>query len=91
MPGCRVRDLRYLRQSVDYRIHVGEGDTTSLLMALAACLLGYGEVDLWLQREAKNPRSGIKTEDNPYKRWIEDHSGEEYQAVVKVGIDACCN
>ena len=81
----------FLRRSVDYRIYVREGDAASLLMALAACLLGYGEVGLWLQSEAKRPRSGIKIEDNPYKRWIEDYSGEGYQAAVKVGIGACCN
>ena len=86
--GCEI--FLVLRQSVDYRIHVGEGDTTSLLMALAACLLGYGEVGLWLQREATRPRSGIKIQDNPYKGWIEDYSGEGYQTAVKVGIGACC-
>ena len=58
-------------------------------MALAACLLGYGEIGLWLQREAKRPGSWVKFEDNPYKRWIEDYSGESYQAAVKVGIGAC--
>jgi hydroxymethylpyrimidine/phosphomethylpyrimidine kinase len=55
-------------------------------MALAVCLLGYGEVGLWLQREAKGPQSWVKFEDNPYKTWIEDYSGENYQAAVKVGI-----
>ena len=63
-----------------------EGDMASLLMALAACLLGYGEVGLWLRYEAGRPESWVKIEDNPYKRWIEDYSGEEYQAAVKVGI-----
>jgi hydroxymethylpyrimidine/phosphomethylpyrimidine kinase len=58
-------------------------------MALAACLLGYGEVGLWLQREAKRPQSWAKLEDNPYKAWIEDYAGEGYQAAVKVGIGAC--
>jgi len=56
-------------------------------MALAACLLGYGEVGLWLQREAKRPQSWVKLEDNPYKTWIEDYAGERYQAAVKVGIE----
>jgi hydroxymethylpyrimidine/phosphomethylpyrimidine kinase len=59
-------------------------------MALAACLLGYGEVGLWLQREAKRLESGVRIEGNPYKTWIEDYSGESYQAAVKVGIGACC-
>lgn len=57
-------------------------------MALAACLLGYGEVGLWLQREAKKPQGWAKLEGNPYKTWIEDYAGEGYQAAVKVGIGA---
>jgi hydroxymethylpyrimidine/phosphomethylpyrimidine kinase / thiaminase len=73
-------------------IHAREGDAASLLMALAACLLGYGEVGLWLQREAtKRPQGWAKLEDNPYKTWIEDYAGEGYQAAVKVGIGACVN
>jgi hydroxymethylpyrimidine/phosphomethylpyrimidine kinase len=67
-----------------------QGDAASLLMALAACLLGYGEVGLWLMREAKQPQSRVRIEDNPYKQWIEDYAGERYQAAVKVGIGASC-
>jgi hydroxymethylpyrimidine/phosphomethylpyrimidine kinase / thiaminase len=71
------------------RIHIHTGDAASLLMALAACLLGYGEVGLWLQREAGRPQSWVQIENNPYRRWIEGYSSEEYQAAVKVGIGAC--
>ncbi|KAF8437563.1 hypothetical protein L210DRAFT_3546087 [Boletus edulis BED1] len=40
-----------------FLIDVGfQGDTTKLLVALAAWLLGYGEVGLWLEKEAA--RSG---------------------------------
>ena len=66
-----------------------EGDAASLLMALAACLLGYGEVGLWLQREATRQQGWVKLEDNPYKTWIDDYAGERYQAAVKIGIGAC--
>jgi hypothetical protein len=59
-------------------------------MALAACLLGYGEVGLWLMREAKQPQSRVRIDDNPYSQWIEDYAGERYQAAVKVGIGAPC-
>ena len=72
--------------SVEVYMDMCEGDAASLLMALAACLLGYGEVGLWLQREARRPKTWVKIEDNPYKRWIEGYSGEKYQAAVKVGI-----
>ncbi|KAE9405863.1 hypothetical protein BT96DRAFT_955119 [Gymnopus androsaceus JB14] len=60
-----------------YLIDVGlRGDTTLLLMALLACLLGYGEVGLWLKKNAK--RDGwVVLENNPYVRWIEDYSGNK--------------
>lgn len=70
--------------------HMRQGDAASLLMALAACLLGYGEVGLWLMREAKQPQSWVRIEDNPYRKWMEDYAGEHYQAAVKVGIGASC-
>ena len=40
-----------------------EGDAESLLMALAVCLLGYGEIGLWLQREARRSKSWVKIEE----------------------------
>jgi hydroxymethylpyrimidine/phosphomethylpyrimidine kinase / thiaminase len=55
-------------------------------MALAACLLGYGEVGLWLKKQALKPDSWVKLEGNPYLQWIDDYSGEDYQASVKLGI-----
>ena len=71
--------------------HMRQGDGASLLVALAACLLGYGEVGLWLMREAKQPRSSVHIENNPYSMWIKDYSGERYQAAVKAGIGVSCN
>ncbi|KAI9453741.1 hypothetical protein F5148DRAFT_458710 [Russula earlei] len=71
-----------------YIIDIGlQGDTASLLMALAVCLLGYGEVGLWLQREAKRPQSWVQIENNPYRKWIENCSGVDYQSAVKAGIE----
>ena len=55
-------------------------------MALAACLLGYGEVGLWLKREAMRPNSLVKIEGNPYLKWIKGYSGDGYQAAVKRGL-----
>ena len=94
--GAYIMDVGIKGASRDFRsvkleIHAREGDAASLLIALAACLLGYGEVGLWLQREAKRPQSWAKLEDNPYKAWIDDYAGESYQAAVKVGIGACGN
>src|ERR1700678_1241654 len=62
------------------------GDTTKLIMALMDCLLGYGEVGLWLQKESKNENSWVVMEGNPYELWIDDYSGEVYQRAVQAGL-----
>ncbi|EPQ50588.1 hypothetical protein GLOTRDRAFT_82113 [Gloeophyllum trabeum ATCC 11539] len=64
-----------------------QGDRSKLIMALAACLLGYGEVGLWLRKQASLPNSWVKWEGNPYLKWMEDYSGEHYQNAVKAGLD----
>ncbi|GJJ11858.1 hypothetical protein Clacol_006096 [Clathrus columnatus] len=70
-----------------YLIDIGlQGDETILLVAVAACLLGYGEVGLWLVDEARK-NNGFIIEGNPYKRWIDEYSGERYQDAVRMGID----
>jgi len=56
-------------------------------MALMACLLGYGEVGLWLKKESRMPNSWVVLEGNPYKHWIEEYSGEMYQGAVKIGLE----
>ncbi|KAG6376499.1 hypothetical protein JVT61DRAFT_2492 [Boletus reticuloceps] len=71
-----------------FLIDVGlQGDTAKLLVALAACLLGYGEVGLWLEKEAAKPDAWVKREGNPYREWIEDYAGEGYQDAVSVGLE----
>ncbi|PBK64591.1 hypothetical protein ARMSODRAFT_469137 [Armillaria solidipes] len=76
-----------------YLLDIGlQGDRIKLLMALLACLLGYGEVGLWIKKEAAKPGSLAKLEGNPYLHWIEDYSGPEYQNAVRLGmetIEAC--
>ncbi|THH23140.1 hypothetical protein EUX98_g8039 [Antrodiella citrinella] len=62
------------------------GDASSLLMAVAACLLGYGEVGLWLKKEATKNNSWVVLEGNPYLKWIESYAGEDFQTAVKNGV-----
>ena len=50
------------------------GDTSKLIMACAACLLGYGEVGLWLRKESVLPGSWVVLEGNPYKQWMAAHT-----------------
>ena len=74
-----------------YMMDIGfQGDTAKLSMALAACLLGYGEVGLWLIYESKRPCSWVAMDEslNPYVPWIMEYSGEKYQNAVEVGLGA---
>ncbi|KAF9787316.1 Phosphomethylpyrimidine kinase-domain-containing protein [Thelephora terrestris] len=72
-----------------YIMDIGfQGDTVKLTMALAPCLLGYGEAGLWLIEESKRPDSWVVMDEtlNPYVSWIKEFSGETYQKEVKAGL-----
>lgn len=72
-----------------YIMDIGfQGDTIKLNMALAACLLGYGEVGLWLVAESKRLGSWVVMDEssNPYVPWIREYSGEMYQRAVDTGL-----
>jgi thiaminase II len=53
-------------------------DWIALQMALASCSIGYGVSAQWLQADVKTKREG-----NPYYKWIESYSGDEYQGTVR--------
>ncbi|WP_169568781.1 thiaminase II [Sneathiella limimaris] len=53
------------------------GDVLDLYVALAPCVIGYGEIGA---RLISDPAT--KTEDNPYLPWMEMYGGEEYQPVM---------
>ena len=53
------------------------GDLLDLQVALAPCVVGYGEIG---RRLAADPAT--KTDGNPYADWIAMYAGAEYQAVV---------
>jgi thiaminase len=80
---CRVRQPILLMLFVEICLL---GDHARLSVALAACLLGYGEIGLWLKEEARAPNSWVRWDDNPYLKWMEDYSGDDYQKAVKVGL-----
>lgn len=56
------------------------------MMALLACLLGYGEVGLWIKKMAVLGRHGFVLEGNPYSHWIDDYAGAMYQEAVRLGL-----
>ncbi len=57
------------------------GDLLDLLVALAPCVLGYGEIGARLMRERAGDLAG-----NPYRDWIETYGGSEYQEVAQAAV-----
>ncbi len=54
------------------------GDLLDLHVALAPCMLGYGEIGARLIADPATRRQG-----NPYMSWIEMYGGEEFQAAAR--------
>ncbi len=54
------------------------GDLLDLHVALAPCMLGYGEIGARLLRDPATKRDG-----NPYLDWIEMYGGDEFQAAAR--------
>ena len=63
-------NLAYTRYVMDAGV---SGDLTDLLVALAPCVFGYGEIGIRLAQET--------VADNPYTEWINTYAGDEYQQV----------
>lgn len=53
------------------------GDLLDLHVALAPCIVGYGEIGRALATGADTVMDG-----NPYRAWIEMYAGDEYQEVA---------
>lgn len=70
-----------------YILDIGaQGDVTELLVAVFSCLLGYGEVGLYLKRKLEDGSGEVVLEGNRYKRWLQDYSGADFQGAVNRGI-----
>lgn len=54
------------------------GDLLDLYVALAPCMIGYGEIGARLA-----PKQG---EDNPYAEWINEYASIQYQELVEATI-----
>ena len=57
------------------------GDLLDLLVALAPCVVGYGEIG-----SALKARAGASLANNPYRDWIETYSGADYQQVAQAAV-----
>lgn len=53
------------------------GDLLDLQAALAPCIIGYAEIGDALKRDAAD------LAENPYRRWIEEYSGDAYQEIAR--------
>lgn len=91
--GVSLEDLQQATESPSnsaysqYILDIGaQGDVTELLVAVFSCLLGYGEVGLYLKRKLEDGSGDVALEGNRYKRWIEDYSGPDFQGAVNRGI-----
>ncbi|KAJ9107521.1 hypothetical protein QFC21_000978 [Naganishia friedmannii] len=91
--GVSLEDLQQATESPSnsaysqYILDIGaQGDVTELLVAVFSCLLGYGEVGLYLKRKLEDGSGDVVLEGNRYKRWIEDYSGPDFQGAVNRGI-----
>lgn len=69
-----VATMAYTR----YVLETGlQGDVLDLHVALAPCVVGYGEIGARLAADPATKRDG-----NPYLSWIEMYSGDEYREVM---------
>ncbi|HCP01479.1 MAG: thiaminase II [Alphaproteobacteria bacterium] len=55
-----------------------QGDLLDLYVALAPCVIGYGEIGARLAADTTARRNG-----NPYSSWIEMYAGNEYQMAAR--------
>ncbi|MHB0775713.1 thiaminase II [Halomonas sp. WWR20] len=78
LPEARAT-LAYTRYVLDTG---SRGDLLDLHLALAPCLVGYGEIANWL-----NDQSFTHHDDNPYADWIAMYAGAEYQQAMHAELD----
>ena len=77
-----LEEVEEAPQNMAYTRYVLErgvaGDLLDLMVALAPCAIGYGEIGVRLAESADTRREG-----NPYLPWIEMYSSEEHREAVK--------
>ncbi|WP_149746605.1 thiaminase II [Rhizobium sp. RU35A] len=76
-----LEDLSESRATLAYTRYVLDagmsGDLVDLHVALAPCIIGYGEIARWILQQPFTVLEG-----NPYADWIAMYAGDEYQALV---------
>ena len=73
-----LANINYTRYVLDTGM---AGDLLDLLVALAPCSCGYGEIGARLLADPATVLEG-----NPYRDWIELYGGEEFQEVSRASV-----
>ncbi|WP_447555580.1 thiaminase II [Vreelandella sp. EE22] len=79
LPEARAT-MAYTRYVLDTG---SRGDLLDLHVALAPCLIGYGEIANWLNAQGSTVRGG----DNAFDAWIAMYEGEEFQAAMHAELE----
>ncbi|QOR38155.1 thiaminase II [Billgrantia diversa] len=79
LPEARAT-MAYTRYVLDTG---NRGDLLDLHVALAPCLVGYGEIATWLNAQSFTLRG--KT--NPYDAWIAMYQSDDFQAAMRAELE----
>ncbi|MGN7294952.1 thiaminase II [Rhizobium sp. SAFR-030] len=86
IPETELAGLAESRATLAYTRYVLDagmsGDLLDLHVALAPCIIGYGEIAVWIGSQPSTRLDG-----NPYADWIEMYAGDGYQALVRSELD----
>ncbi len=75
LPEARAT-LAYTRYVLDTG---NRGDLLDLHVALAPCLVGYGEIANWLNAR----QDTIRGDDNPFDAWIAMYESDDFQGAMR--------
>ena len=78
LPEARAT-MAYTRYVLDAG---NRGDLLDLHVALAPCMVGYGEIANWLLAQPFTV-----TANNPYKPWIDMYASDDFQQAMQAEID----
>lgn len=79
LPEARAT-LAYTRYVLDTG---NRGDLLDLHVALAPCMVGYGEIANWLNARSES----VRGESNPYDAWIAMYESEDFQGAMQSELD----
>ncbi|WP_148254473.1 thiaminase II [Aidingimonas lacisalsi] len=74
LPEARAT-LAYTRYVLDTG---NRGDLLDLHVAISPCLIGYGEIANWLNRQPFT----VRGQDNPFAAWIAMYAGDDFQQAM---------